>query len=77
MEILRQQDSYYFNKFLKWRSDPEIPIYCISELDYWDYFTQMQNGLDKKEAYDKAKKKNIRIIFNGKRFNAPKYIKED
>ena len=77
MEILRQYDVYYLEKFLEWRSDLDMPIYCMSELDYWDYFTQMQNGLDKKEAYDTAKKRNIRVIFNGKRFNVPKFIKEN
>ncbi|MFA5142333.1 MAG: hypothetical protein WC471_05165 [Candidatus Woesearchaeota archaeon] len=77
MEIIRQYDIYYLEKFLEWRSDPAMPIYCMSELDYWDYFTQMQNGLDKKKGYDTAKEKNLKIIFNGKRFNAPKIIKED
>jgi len=77
MEILRQYDIYYLKKFLDWRSDPEMPIYCMSELDYWDYFTSMQNGLEKKEGYEMAKKKNIRVIFNGRRFNAPKFIKDE
>ncbi|MGY4883949.1 MAG: hypothetical protein ACP5NZ_00015 [Nanobdellota archaeon] len=77
MEILRQYDTYFLKRFLEWRSDPEMPIYCMSELDYWDYFTSMQGGLEKKEAYDAAKRKNIKVIFNGKRFNSPKFIKED
>lgn len=77
MEMLRQYDIYYLKKFLEWRSDPEMPIYCFGELDYWDYFTSMQGGLEKKEGYDAAKKKNIKVIFNGKRFNAPKFIRDD
>ena len=77
MEILRQHDIHYFKKFLEWRVDPEMPIYCMSELDYWDYFTQMQNGLDKKEGYELCKKRHNKLIFNGKRFNAPKFIKEE
>jgi hypothetical protein len=75
-ELLGQYDNYYFEKFLNWRSDPKMPIYCISELDYWDYFTKMQNGLDKKRNYDLAIKKNIRVIYNGNRFNSPKYFKQ-
>ncbi len=75
MEILRQHDIYYLKQFLEWRSDPEMPIYCFSELDYWDYFTSMQSGLDKKEGYELSKKNHNKIIFNGKRFNAPKFIK--
>ncbi len=76
MEILRQRDVYYLEKFLKWRCDPKMPLYCFSELDYWDYFTRMQEGLDKKESYDLAIRNNNKIFFNGRRFNAPKYIKD-
>ena len=76
MEILRQHDIYYLEKFLEWRMDPKMPIYCMSELDYYDYFTQMQNGLDKKEGYELCKKRYNRLIFNGKRFNAPKFVKD-
>jgi len=75
MEILRQRDIYYLKQFLEWRCDPKMPLYCMSELDYWDYFTKMQDGLDKKEGYNMAIKNQNKIIYNGNRFNAPKYFK--
>lgn len=77
MEILRQRDVYYLKQFLEWRTDPKMPLHCYSELDYWDYFTRMQEGLDKKESYNLAKERNQKLVFIGRRFNAPKYIRGD
>jgi hypothetical protein len=77
MEILRQQDTYYLKQFLEWRCDPKMPLYCMSELDYWDYFTKMQGGLDKKEGYDIAIKNHNKVIYTGNRFNALKYFKKE
>lgn len=75
MEILRQHDIYYLEKFLEWRCDQKMPIHSPSELDYWDYFTKMQKGLDMKEGYDLAIKNNNKVFYIGNRFNASKTIK--
>jgi len=75
MEILRQHDIYYLQKFLEWRCDPQMPIHSMSELDYWDYFTKMQRGLDLKEGYDMSVKNHNKVFYIGNRFNAQKHIK--
>jgi hypothetical protein len=72
--ISEQHDIYLFEDFLIWRTQKDIPIICLDELDYWDYFTKMKNNKKEEEIFNTLKEKKSMLVFIGNRFNSKSYL---
>jgi Holliday junction resolvase-like predicted endonuclease len=76
-KILEQHDSQRFEEFLIWRSDKDMPIMALDELEYWAYFNDMYHGNKlMKKTYELAKSKHNIVIYISKRFNTKDHLKK-
>jgi hypothetical protein len=76
--ILRQPtfETIFFEDFLLWRTQDNMPVFCFDEKDYWAYFINMKNDYTSRQAFEECKKKNIKIMYISERFNKKDYLSE-
>lgn len=75
-EILSQPDSYLFERFLIWRTQENMPIICQDELDYWDFFSRMQNEEDIRKIFTALQERQSYLNYIGSRFNNKDYLEK-
>jgi hypothetical protein len=75
-KILSEYDSDLFEEFLAWRTQENMPIACLDELDYWDYFTKMYGDKEREQIFRMCQEKHNIIHYIGNRFNDKSYLEK-
>jgi len=74
-KILSQPDAHLFEDFLIWRTQENMPIFCMDECDYWAFYCDnYRSNPDMKEAFKRAQENVILTTYISSRFNNKEYL---
>lgn len=75
MTLLDQPEWENFEDFLLWRTQRPMPILCLDEKDYWNYyFDRYKVFSDQRDAFKTLQQKQSNLFYIGYRFNRKDYL---
>jgi hypothetical protein len=67
--LLKQPESFDFENYILWRTQKDMPLYCLEDCDYWSfYFDRYLKEKIARENFRLMKEKNNTTIYISKRF---------